>query len=267
MKTTNLPLARCALLALAACIFAGCAGNAPSMAPNRPASLRVDAERPGFGTAWGETRQAWVEPTFFARAWGNQPSAKDVIYYNDREGADAMLDYLGGEPRSKKGAQSMAGGLVTCGLRFGDGRWLDTWELRGKRIAAGEPGARYEIVVKNETRRRVEIVLSVDSLDTLDGAKADYKKRGYVIGPREELAVEGFRTSDGTVAAFRFRSVGESYAQRKHGDTTNVGVIGLAVFHERWWSGETHNPANRAWRRTEPKDFPSSRRYAAPPEA
>lgn len=267
MKTNFLPLTRCALLALAVCIFAGCASSGPDHAQTKPAALRTSAERPGFGTAWGETRQAWVEPTFFARAWGDKPSAKDVIYYNDHEGADAMLDYLGGEARSKKGAQSMAGGLVSCGLRFDDGRWLDAWELRGKRIAAGEPGARYEVVVKNETRRRVEIVLSVDGLDALDGAAANFKKRGYVISPRGELAVEGFRTSDGTVAAFRFKSVGESYAQRKHGDTTNVGVIGLAVFQERWWSGETHSQANRAWRRTEPKDFPSSRRYAAPPEA
>jgi len=267
MKTIILPFIRYALLALAVCIFAGCASSGPSPAPTQARALRTSTDRPGFGTAWGETRQAWVEPTYFARAWGNQPSAKDVFYYNDREGTDAMLDYLGGEPRSKKGAQSMAGGLVSCGLRFGDGRWLDTWELRGKRIAAGEPGARYEVVVKNETRRRVEIVLSVDGLDALDGAAANFKKRGYVIGPREELAIEGFRTSDSTVAAFRFKNVGESYAHRKHGDTTNVGVIGLAVFQERWWSGESHNPANRAWRRTEPKEFPSSRRYAAPPEA
>lgn len=263
MKRTIHRVARCAFLALAVCIFNGCS----STVPVKPMVNRIAAERPGFGTAWGETRQAWVEPTFFARAWGDRPAGRDVIFYNDREGADAMLDYLGGEPRAAKGAQSMAGGLVRCGLRFGDGRWLDAWELRGKRIAAGEPGARYEVVVRNETRKRVEIVLSVDGLDALDGETANFKKRGYVIGPREELAVEGFRTSDGSVAAFRFRSVGESYAQRRHGDTANVGVIGLAVFQERWWAGEAPRPENRAWRRTEPKDFPSSRRYSSPPEA
>ena len=237
--------------------------------PGRSELARIAGDLLGtvLGTAWGETRQAWVEPTYFARAWSDRPSAKDAIYYNDREGTDAMLDFLGGEPQVKKGAQSMAGGLVRCGLRFGDGRWLDAWESHGKRIAAGEPGARYEVVVKNETKRRVEIVLSVDGLDALDGATANFKKRGYVIGPREELAVEGFRTSDGTVAAFRFRSVGESYAQRRHGDTTNVGVIGFAVFQERWWGGEKPDLKNRAWRSSEPKDFPSSRRYAAPPEA
>jgi hypothetical protein len=31
------------------------------------------------------------------------------------------------------------------------------------------------------------------------------------------------------VAAFRFSAVKDSYAQKKYGDATNVGVIGIAI--------------------------------------
>jgi hypothetical protein len=125
------------------------------------------------------------------------------------------------------------------------------------------------VVVKNETRKRLEVVLSVDGLDALDGESASVKKRGYILAPRETLSVEGFRVYDGSVAAFRFTNVGDTYAQRRHGQTGNVGVIGLAVFAEKWLGTPPANrrPENRAWRRAEPSEIPSSRRYATPPEA
>ena len=45
------------------------------------------------------------------------------------------------------------------------------------------------------------------------------------------------------VAAFEFSGVGASYANLRHGDTRNVGVIGLAVFTER---GAIRGPGCRA---------------------
>jgi hypothetical protein len=191
------------------------------------------------------------------------------MFYNDREGVDAMLDYLGGEPSSVPGLQRAAGGLVRVGLRNGTGQWYETLALRNQRFAVGERGSRYEVVVKNESRKRLEVVLSVDGLDSLDGESANFKKRGYVLGPRETLCVDGFRTSDGTVAAFRFTNVGDSYAQRRHQQTGNVGVIGLAVFGERLFGTKPANavPENRAWRQAEPKEFPSRRPYATAPDA
>jgi hypothetical protein len=226
-------------------------------------------ERPGLGTGWGEQRESWVEPAYFARAWENRPSGVDKLYYNDREGVNAMTAYLGGEPRSVSGLQRSAGGLLRLGLRDGAGRWFDTLELKNARFAIGERGSRYEVVVQNETRKRVEVVVSVDGLDTLDGERASFKKRGYVLGPRETLNLDGFRTSDGSVAAFRFTNVGDTYAQRRFADARNVGVIGVAVFAERWFGTPATNTKaeNRAWRQTDAKGLPSSRRYATPPDA
>jgi hypothetical protein len=76
------------------------------------------------------------------------------------------------------------------------------------------------------------VVLSVDGLDVMDGKNASFDKRGYILDPRADLEVDGFRQSTETVAAFRFGAVHNSYAEQKHGDSRNVGVIGVALFHE-----------------------------------
>jgi hypothetical protein len=73
------------------------------------------------------------------------------------------------------------------------------------------------------------------------------------------LSIDGFRTSDDAVAAFRFGRVADSYAAQTGGDR-NVGVIGLAIFAERgarWTRGELR-------RRDTADPFPE-RGYAAPP--
>lgn len=104
-------------------------------------------------------------------------------------------------------------------------------------------------------------MLSVDGLDVMDGRRASYSKRGYILSPGESLTVDGFRTSTSTVAAFRFSSVSRSYAALRHDDTANIGVVGLAVFEERgawpWRDGESS-------RRREANPFPGGR-WAQPP--
>ena len=59
------------------------------------------------------------------------------------------------------------------------------------------------------------------------------RKRGYIIAPGETLEIHGWRTGPVSVARFRFSSVAGSYANLRHGDHRNVGVIGLAVFDEK----------------------------------
>jgi hypothetical protein len=190
------------------------------------------------------------------RADGNRPAAVDRLYYNDREGIQAMLAHEGGAERRANGLVRMADGLASAGLKDGSGRWLDGWRAAGRRFIAGERGERYEIVVRNETRERIEVVLSVDGLDVMDGRSASFSKRGYIVYPGDTLSVDGFRTSSSTVAAFRFSRVDRSYAALKYGNTRNVGVIGIALFTER---------QPEIWRRRGANPFPGSR-WATPPE-
>lgn len=114
-----------------------------------------------------------------------------------------------------------------------DGAPLDMTYHRGRGYIEGQRGCRYAIRVRNHTARRVEVVVSVDGLDVVDGQPADYRtKRGYLLGPYESYDIEGFRTSHAEVATFRFSDIGDSYAARR-GHPRNVGVIGAAFFPER----------------------------------
>ena len=58
-------------------------------------------------------------------------------------------------------------------------------------------------------------------------------KRGYLIPAWGSVDIEGWRISQSEAAAFRFSSVPESYAART-GNAREVGVIGVAVFPERY---------------------------------
>ena len=274
MKTLHwLPLS---LVAVASLLFGGCAGEiAPSKSASRftggatadaytkPSAETVRRERPGLGTGWGERRDSETYRASFVRADGDHPTTTDLVYYNDRRGVDAMVSYEGGSRRRVNGMTRMNGG-ITLGLRDEGGNWLEGYSSGGRTFFVGDRGERYEIVVRNESGETRELVLSVDGLDVMDGRAASYSKRGYIVDPGETLTVDGLRTSVHSVAAFRFSSVSQSYASLRHGNTRNVGVIGLAVFAERRvysrppWDSE-------AGKRREANPFPG-RRWAQPPE-
>ncbi len=89
----------------------------------------------------------------------------------------------------------------------GGGSTLRTYFHGGRSYVMGRHGSRYQIRIHNPTGRRVEAVVSVDGLDSIDGETASFNKRGYVIPPGGNVTVEGFRVSTESVAAFRFSSV------------------------------------------------------------
>jgi hypothetical protein len=191
------------------------------LAPERSAS------RPGLATGWGSERSSTTEAKSFVRA-SSQPVGTDAIYYNNSEGNKAMAD----RSERVKGMQTAAGELVEWGIKGGMG-FLPTSKQGNRRSVTGSPGRSYTITVKNRSKSALEIVASVDGLDVMDGKTATFKKRGYLVAAGATLEIEGFRTSSETVAAFKFSSVANSYANMRHGDTRNVGVIGIAVFTQK----------------------------------
>ena len=115
-----------------------------------------------------------------------------------------------------------------------DGAPAQTFDRGGETYVLGHMGARYTLRVVNHTGRRIEAVLSIDGRDAIDGKPADPRsKRGYLVPAWGTVDVDGWRLSKAEVAAFRFSSVGESYAART-GSARDVGVIGVAVFPERF---------------------------------
>ena len=213
-------------------------------------------ERPGLGTSYGEQLYAPISFTPFVRA-SNAPWAEAVLHYNDADGVQAHGEYLGAQPMPLElypGDGSLAIALVDD-----YGRTLPGLTAAGRTLIVGQDGERYKIAVRNGTTARFEIVASVDGLDVIDGKPADTNRRGYIVEAHDTLVIDGFRTSDDNVAAFRFGRVADSYAARTSGDR-NVGVVGVAIFSER---GAVWSPVELE-RRDSANPFPS-RSYAVPP--
>lgn len=203
--------------------------NAPAKVSESEAFAKPVKERPGLATQWGESIKSPLGDTRFTRA-SIKPYGVDAIYYNDAEGLKAM------NVRNQRvdGMQSAAGGILEWGVRGGFGM-LSAYKSYSdsRRYVEGKAGGTYSIVVKNRCKSRIQVVLSVDGLDVLDGKPASTMRPGYVISAGDTLEIKGFRTSYEAVAAFKFSSVSQSYANTRHGDTRNVGVIGLAAYLEK----------------------------------
>jgi hypothetical protein len=188
-------------------------------------------ERPGLATTWGDSVKMPMTDTRFSRST-SQPVGVDAIFYNNHEGLEAM----GAKDMDVGGMQQAAGGIIEWGIKGSIGMLpaYKSYTNNGyRRFVQGSSGASYSIVIKNVCKCRVQVILSVDGLDVLDGKPASMNRAGYVIEPGKTLEVEGFRTSFDRVAEFQFSSVSQSYANLRHGDTRNVGVIGLAAYTEK----------------------------------
>lgn len=203
---------------------------------NNPNPSKKQKERPGLATGWGEEKTSVMPNASFTRA-SQKPAGVDVIYYNDSEGLKAMA------PGKDKvdALQTAAGNMLEWGIKGSFG-YLPTykdygsyWSNHGtnKRYVSGKNDQSYSIVIKNRSKSALEIVASVDGLDVQDGKPASFSKRGYIVPAGETVEIEGFRTSESKVAAFKFSTVTNSYANMRHGETTNVGVIGIAVFTQK----------------------------------
>lgn len=228
-----------------------------SMKPSSRSDNSVDSaeafakpakERPGLATTWGKSIKSPMGDLRFTRA-SNAPVGVDAIFYNNREGLEAM-DAM---DMKVDAIQTAAGGIIEWGIKGGIG-YLPAYKSYTsggyRRFAQGAHGGQYSIVIKNRCKSRVQVVASVDGLDVLDGKPASVSRPGYVINPGETLEIKGFRTSYDAVSAFQFSSVSESYANLRHGNTRNVGVVGIAVYTEKGFDPWTWMPSEVRQRST-----------------
>lgn len=224
--------------------------SAATIADEGDARVATEAE-PGLGTAFGEHRHSQIVSAPFVRE-SSRPEALLSLFYDDVDGVRALGRMHGGQiaPAS---ALDAGGGALVVALLDENGQRLTAADIDGRRIVVGQPGQRYVIAIENNSRERWEVVASVDGLDVIDGERAAFHKRGYVVDPFSSVAIEGWRTSSDSVAAFRFAALSESFASRT-GQANNVGVVGVAFFRER---GAARFDSGR----TEP--FPA--RFTAPP--
>jgi len=222
--------------------------------------FRPREERPGLGTSWGETRKSWVSTVGFERDSQYAPTATQSIYYND---ANGVLAQTGQRSMSALGRNQteFGNGFVSVEVVDPEGYPLPGMVSHGRSYIVGRDGDRYSLRIRNNESYRVEVVASVDGLDVIDGTKAHFQKRGYVVDPYSTVLIEGFRKSTSSVASFRFGSVSDSYAART-GSDRHVGVIGIALFAERGCCVETYSQQELI-RRESADPFPGQ--FARPP--
>lgn len=214
--------------------------------------------RPGLGTEWGEARDSRVHDVTFVRD-SSRPFAIATMNYNDRRGVEAMMNAKG--VRDTRRDVSAGGGAITISLKDASGNNLEATRVGDRTLVIGQAGQRYSIVLTNHTGHRFESVVTVDGLDVINGKPGTADNRGYVLLPFATLEIEGFRQSASSVAAFRFASVGESYAAQM-GSARNVGVIGVAFFGER---GDSFDSLRELELRDSASPFPADPRFAQPP--
>src|SRR5229473_667937 len=150
---------------------------------------QAPTDRPGLGTKWGETRTSRVGLASFRRADSAHPLATAAIYYNDAAGIRAMAGAVAWQ-RHWPLLPAPTENLISVGLKDQSGRFLPGLIVGDRWFVVGEEGRRYSIIVRNRTNLRLEVVLSVDGLDVLDGRPSSFRKRGYIIDPHRQLTVE-----------------------------------------------------------------------------
>lgn len=199
------------------------------------ARSKAAAERPGLGTKLGGTIYDSSESTRFFRRLADTPDAVASFHYNDEEGAKVMSG-LAGTPRRRGGEFELMSGRLKVAVEsrsWGSGCAFDYYEAGGRAFVIGKPGASYRLRLHNLSDERLEVVVSVDGLDVLDGQPATVRKRGYVIEKRGTITVEGMRVN-GQLRTLEFGTVSGSRAATGFGEkgARNVGVIGVACYAE-----------------------------------
>ena len=237
------------------------ADGAGAIAGEMPVQSQPEPGRPGLGTEWGETRKSSISTSPFVRADARSPFSTAAMFYNDEDGARQMAS-MSGFKRFSEGSVDVGGGIATARLKDGSGRFMNGFDAGGTKFMVGQAGDRYSIVIQSNVPARLEVVVSVDGLDVLDGQEASFTKRGYIIAPNSSIEIDGFRQSADSVAAFRFGSVKDSYAEKKHGTARNVGVIGVALFNEQGTNPSSW-PLGDSSQRLNADPFPG--RFATPP--
>ena len=87
-------------------------------------------------------------------------------------------------------------------------------------------GARYSLRIRNNSARRVGLVIAVDGRNIISGKRSELgrRERMYILDPYASASYDGWRTGDDRVNRFYFTDAGDSYAGA-WGDYSAMGVV------------------------------------------
>ncbi len=142
------------------------------------------------------------------------------------------------------------------------GRRLPMYPLRGDRhhraYLEAERGMSYTLHVRNNTGRRVGLVIAVDGRNIVTGRKSHLARdeRKYILDAYEQASYQGWRTGRNQVNRFYFTDAGDSYADA-WGDRSAMGVIAVAVYREQ---RRRYSDEQRRYYRDEDREGPGRQR-------
>jgi hypothetical protein len=100
-------------------------------------------------------------------------------------------------------------------------------------------GRNYSIVLRNNSGRRIALLLAVDGLNAVNGeiTRLRSSEPMYVLGPWEQATIRGWRTSLDEIRRFVFVDEQRSYAERTGQANSDMGWIRVLTFREQrpWW--------------------------------
>ena len=159
------------------------------------------------------------------------------LYYGDGASVMSMIeaqdDYVG----RFRGLHRIANGIVSVGVKKGPGKWLRTHECGGHLFVEAKPGDGCQIVLRNETRNRLEIVVAMDGRDVLTGAHESIHNPGVILAPGEVRLIGGGKDPNLSFGPGRpdpARPVIQPWMK------SASGSISLSIFHEKGrlpWEG------------------------------
>ncbi len=120
--------------------------------------------------------------------------------------------------------------------------------------------ARYGIRIRNNTGRRIGLVIAVDGRNIISGDRSYLRntERMYILDPYEEATYNGWRTTGNQVNRFYFSDAADSYAGA-WGDHSAMGVIAVAAYSEKRHRIRRYSPGPRLFSHRSAPAAPLSR--------
>lgn len=108
-----------------------------------------------------------------------------------------------------------------------------------RRYLQAMAGRNYSLVLRNNSPRRVGVLLAVDGLNVVNGeiTRLSNNEPMYVLGPWERTTIKGWRTNLESIRRFQFVDEQRSYAERTGQSNSDMGWIRVLAFREeRGWN-------------------------------
>lgn len=105
-------------------------------------------------------------------------------------------------------------------------------------------GRNYSVVLRNNSARRVGVLIAVDGLNVVNGeiSRLSNAEPMYVLGPWERTTIKGWRTNLESIRRFQFVDERRSYAERTGQANSDMGWIRVLAFREeQTWTERWHD--------------------------